>query len=129
VRFLLDTHVLVWAAVQPSRLPKVVRAAIEDADVRLISAASAYEIGFKHGIGKLPGGSEILANWQPLAAGLLAEDLPLTVSQMAAAGALRWEHRDPFDRMLVAQAQTESLTLVTADRRIRSFGDVRTYWA
>jgi PIN domain nuclease of toxin-antitoxin system len=64
--------------------------------------------------------------WTHLMTAFLASELALTVSHMMRAGGIAWEHRDPFDRMLVAQAQLEDLTLVTSDRRLLAYDGVRT---
>lgn len=66
----------------------------------------------------------MLARWTHLLEALLASELPLTVGHMRGAGELQWEHRDPFDRMLVAQARLEGLVLVTKDERIRAYPEV-----
>lgn len=125
---LLDTHVLLWWAGDDSRLGDRQRTALAAAEHRFVGAASAYEIALKSRLGRLPGGRAVLDGWQRLLRGLLATELPLTTAHMARAGGLEWVHRDPFDRMLVAQAQVEGVVLLTDDRRIRDFEDVRTTW-
>lgn len=129
MELLLDTHVLVWAAAGHPRLTPDVRALLADASMRHVSAASALEIATKARLGKLPGGASILDGWSRLLRNLQATERPLSVAQMARAGGMAWAHRDPFDRMLVAQAQLEGLTLLTEDRAIRDHEDVRTTWA
>lgn len=126
---LLDTHVLLWLAGDDDRATPAVRAAVAAAPARLVSAASAFEIATKTRLGKLAGGASVLDGWARLLANLQATELALSVAHMARAGALAWTHRDPFDRMLVAQAQLEGLTLITDDTAIRAFEDVRTSWA
>lgn len=122
---LLDTHVLVWAAADDPQLSG--RAAlIVEADRRFVSAASAYEIAYKTRLGRLPGGRSMIDGWPRLLGQLQAEELPLSVAHMRRAGELDWAHRDPFDRMLVAQAQLEGLAVITDDRAMRAFSDVRT---
>lgn len=128
MNLLLDTHVLLWAASGSDRLGPAQRAILADATGRFVSAASAHEIAVKTRLGRLPAGHGVLDGWSRLLANLQAQELPLTVSHMARAGGLDWEHRDPFDRMLVAQAQTEAMTLLTDDRTVRTFDDVRTRW-
>ncbi|MFC6705850.1 type II toxin-antitoxin system VapC family toxin [Flexivirga alba] len=123
---LLDTHVLLWAAASPELLPAGVKRQLEKADRRFISAASGYEIAFKARRGKLASGEAVLAAWPRLLDELQLVELSLSVAQMIRAGALAWEHRDPFDRMLVAQAQLDGLTLITKDTAIRSHRGVRT---
>ena len=128
MKALLDTHVFVWLAVSPDRVPPSTLAALESAERRMISAASAYEISFKTSLGKLEIGRRVLDEWDRLLRDMLAVELPLSVAHMRYAGELSWDHRDPFDRMLVAQAQCDDLTLVTGDDRIRSFRSAPTVW-
>ena len=128
MRILLDTHVVVWLAQQPERIPPDVQDAVRTAEVRIISAVSAYEIAFKTHVGKLPQGQSIVEGWDRVRADLIAEEASLTAADMLRAGRLAWDHRDPFDRMLVAQAQAEGLVLVSADAQIRAYPDVRTVW-
>jgi len=128
VNLLLDTHALLWAASGDARLTDAVRGRLATAPGRYVSAASAYEIAMKTRLGKLRGGGALLDGWTRLLGDLQAEELPLTTAHMARAGALAWAHRDPFDRMLVAQAQLEALTVVTDDRAIREFDGVRSAW-
>ncbi|WP_183092683.1 type II toxin-antitoxin system VapC family toxin [Nocardioides stalactiti] len=125
---LLDTHVLLWWAADDPRLGARQRSAIADAERRYVGAASAYEIALKVRLGRLPGGRGVLDGWPRLMRGLRATELSLSVAHMARAGGLDWEHRDPFDRMLVAQAQLEGAVLLTDDARIRHFEDVRSTW-
>ncbi|HWJ67899.1 MAG TPA: type II toxin-antitoxin system VapC family toxin [Nocardioides sp.] len=128
LRLLLDTHVVLWLASDSECLGPETRALLGDASERHVSAASAYEIAQKVRLGRLPGGAQVLDGWPRLLRNVQATELPLSVAHMARAGAMTWAHRDPFDRMLVAQAQLEALSLVTDDEAIRSFGDVRTCW-
>lgn len=125
---LLDTHVLLWLAADDRRAGKRVRSVLGDASERYVSAASAFEIATKSRLGKLPGGRSVLDGWARLLRNLQATELPLSVPHMARAGGLEWKHRDPFDRMLVAQAQLDGLTLLTDDAAIRDFADVRSSW-
>lgn len=123
-RFLLDTHVVVWLATDPTRLPEQLRATLEEADELLVSAASAYEIAQKVRLGRLPQAEPLLARWDELLESMMATELPLTSADMRHAGTMTWEHRDPFDRMLVAQSQLRGLTLVTKDDAMRAFAGV-----
>ncbi len=125
---LLDTHVLLWLAADDPRAGERVRASLAGASERHVSAASAFEIATKARLGKLPGGRSVLDGWSRLKRNLQVTELELTVPHMARAGSLDWSHRDPFDRMLVAQAQLDGLTLLTDDAAIRSFEDVRSTW-
>lgn len=128
MNLLLDTHVLLWLAADNPRITDSTRTLLADAAERQVSAASAYEIAEKTRLGKLPGGRSVLDGWARLLRNLQATELPLTVAHMTRAGAMEWAHRDPFDRMLVAQAQMEGLALVTDDTAITQYGDVRTRW-
>lgn len=112
---LLDTHVLLWVAGEPDRLPEQVRSVVEDprTDV-LYSAASLWEIAIKSGLGR----PDFAVDPRVLRRGLLENgytELPVTGTHAVAVDLLPPIHRDPFDRMLVAQARTEGLTLLTAD--------------
>lgn len=126
MRLLLDTQVIVWAGQEPDRIPQAVRSTVESAQARVVSAASVYEIAYKARRGKLPRGRAVLESWPRLVRDLRLEELPVSVVQMRLAGELPWEHGDPFDRMLVAQAQAEGLELVTADRRILAYDSAPT---
>lgn len=116
MRVLLDTHTLLWWLDGDRRLSRSARIHIADTtNVILVSAASAWEITTKHRIGKLPGAAEVAAD----VAGAVAEQgfvsLDITILHAQRAGRLTGTHRDPFDRMLAAQAQLEDLPLVTDD--------------
>lgn len=126
MNLLLDTHVLLWWLDDNPALSKTARTAIREASNSvLVSAATAWEISIKQAIGKLdaPDDLEIAvgaSRFQPL---------PITtLAHAIAAGRLPRHHDDPFDRMLVAQARIEGLTLVTHDSRIRAY-DVPTLWS
>lgn len=118
---LLDTHVLLWCGYRPEALAAPVRTRIADPSVRVYaSAASAWEIAIKRRLGKLT----LDATTEELLRALSIAPLPITIAHAEAAGALALEHRDPFDRMLVAQARSEGLSLVTADTAIlKAFPD------
>lgn len=119
VTYLLDTHVIVWIAGSggPAIRPEV-RAALEaDDSARVVSAVSAFEIATKVRLGKFESARPLQDRWDAVVrTALSARVLPLDDRAARRAGELTWEHRDPFDRMLAAQAITEGLTLVTADR-------------
>ena len=119
MRLLLDTHVLLWALGDPASLSGDARYAIEDlANGVLASAASAWEISIKRTAGKLDAPEDLASAFR--ATGI--EPLGITVEHALAAGALPLHHRDPFDRMLVAQARAEGLTLVTRDSLLSRYG-------
>jgi PIN domain nuclease of toxin-antitoxin system len=118
VALLLDTHALIWALSAPARLSTRVLALLDDVDVRVVvSAVSPWEIAIKQKRGKLEVPADLV---QQLAASAF-EPLDITATHGIAAGSLPLHHRDPFDRMLVAQAQLEQLTLVTSDPRLRAY--------
>ncbi|MBI4956719.1 MAG: type II toxin-antitoxin system VapC family toxin [Myxococcales bacterium] len=128
MRLLLDTHALLWWLADDERLPATCRAAVADAanDV-YVSAATAWEIATKVRLGKLPG-AEALAT--DIAAKIAAEQfspLAVEVTHAQRAGALPFAHRDPFDRMLVAQALAEDLVLVSNEALFDACG-VRRLW-
>jgi PIN domain nuclease of toxin-antitoxin system len=118
VRLLLDTHALLWFVGEPDTLSQDARQAIVDADAVGVSAASFWEISTKITRGRLrvPSGDLLgeVGEWG-------FEALALTPEHAWAAGALPFHHRDPFDRMLVAQAQLEGYTIVTRDAQIAKY--------
>jgi PIN domain nuclease of toxin-antitoxin system len=119
VRLLLDTHIFLWWLADDPALPAVVRAALTDrqSDVH-VSTATVWEIAIKRALGRLDFPLDEVE-------GILADEgflpLPITVAHAARAGSLPAVHRDPFDRMLVAQAQVEGLTVVSVDSMIRRY--------
>jgi PIN domain nuclease of toxin-antitoxin system len=117
-RLLLDTCVLLWWRTDSPKLTPVARRAIYDASEVFVSAASAWEISIKVGIGKLP--ATDLVSMTPSALGFI--ELPITIVHGELAGALPLHHKDPFDRMLIAQARHEGLLLVTQDRAFHAYG-------
>ena len=122
MKLILDTHAFIWAMAEPERLGVDAAAAIGDrSNELLVSAASAWEVATKHRIGKLPQGAVIAAGFTQALAALPAAQLPISVEHGLAAGALVGPHRDPFDRMLAAQAMIEGAALVTSDRAFDEF--------
>jgi len=120
VRLLLDTHALLWALAAPARLPSATAAAIRDpSNAVYVSAASVWEIAIKAALGKVKADVDEVAR---SAAEVGFDELPVTFAHARRVRALPPHHRDPFDRMLAAQALEEGLTVVTRDR---SFGDYR----
>lgn len=124
MRLLVDTHVLLWIAADPGRLPTSVRERLESTDNEvLFSAASIWELAIKMQIGRIDLGvdPEQLAE-----AALLRgfEELPVTAAHAAGVRRLPLHHRDPFDRLLVAQALHEPARLLTADRALGPYSDL-----
>ena len=120
---LLDTHALLWWLLDSPELSATARAAIAAPGQRvLVSAASAWELGTKYRIGKLPEAQDIVVNFSQYLRKQRFEALPISVDHALAAGQLPGPHRDPFDRMLMAQARIEGVWLVTLDPVFRSYG-------
>ncbi len=118
-RILVDTHLLLWAVSEPKKLPTQARRRIEEAEV-FVSAASIWEVSIKTALGKLAADpTELLAELEPAGFRLL----PVTGEHAAAVALLPPVHNDPFDRMLVAQAKTEPLILLTNDSVLGGYGD------
>ena len=122
MRVLLDTHLLLWSLGAPGRLPVEARRIIRDAEV-YVSAASIWEISIKTALGKLradPRG--VLAALEP--AGFLG--LPIAGVHAARVASLPPVHRDPFDRLLIAQALEEPMRLLTDDAVLGAYGEIVT---
>ena len=123
MRLLLDTHTLLWWLDGDRRLSRTARKAIADSDnAVVVSAASAWEIATKVRIGKLPGAIDVAADIAGCLAHQQFQSLDIAVLHAQRAGRLPGNHRDPFDRMLIAQAIAERAQLVTADRRLEAYG-------
>ncbi|MDC0677675.1 type II toxin-antitoxin system VapC family toxin [Sorangium atrum] len=123
MKLLLDTHVWLWAVLTPERIAATARQAIEDPhNTLLISAASAWEIAVKHAIGKLPLPEKPELLVPRVIAALEAIELPVTSRHAISSAALPYHHRDPFDRLLVAQALCEGAALVTVDELLTRYG-------
>ena len=120
MKLLLDTHVLIWWD-RGVELPDSVVVAIRDADLVFVSAATAWEIAIKASLGRLRTRRTVAA----AAAESGFDELPIRIRHAAAVAELPWHHRDPFDRILAAQAGVEGLTLVTRDPIFARYG-VRT---
>jgi PIN domain nuclease of toxin-antitoxin system len=128
VRLLLDTHVLIWWLAGDAMLSANAQAAIADpANEVLVSAASAWEIATEYRIGKLPQAAALAADMPSVLTGQGFVELPITVRHAQAAGSLPGPHRDPFDRMLIAQAALADLVLVSNEAVFDRYG-VRRLW-
>ena len=113
---LLDTNVLLWLTVDPERIAPDIRERLAAPSTGLVvSAASAWEVAVKTRAGKLPGGQTLLSVWDETLSSLRAEALDIVAADVIMAGGLPWPHRDPFDRMLVAQAARRGLMLASGD--------------
>jgi PIN domain nuclease of toxin-antitoxin system len=123
VSYLLDTDVFLWAAMQPGELSSKVRRLLENpANALVVSAASAWEIATKFRLGKLPSAKAIVGDFDDVTRRLGAQVLPVTHVHALRAGGYRQGHPDPFDLMLIAQAEIEGLPLISKDRALRQFG-------
>ena len=121
--FLLDTHAAIWWMEASPRLPAACYRALRQRGFAYVSLASAWEVTIKVSLGRLrlaaPFGATVEAS------GLAF--LPLTLEHVEEVAQLPLHHRDPFDRMLVAQARVENLTLVTGDHRLAAYA-VHRFW-
>jgi PIN domain nuclease of toxin-antitoxin system len=127
MKFLLDTHLLLWAAGEPKRLSKSARTLIDNPDNELLfSAASLWEVAIKRGLGR----EDFRVDARLLRRGLLDNgysELPIISAHVVATESLPLIHKDPFDRILVAQATIEGVTLLTIDPLVSQYpGPIRT---
>ena len=128
MRLLLDTHAFLWWYEGNSRMSLPARQAVDDdSNEVLVSAASAWEIATKHRLGKLPGADPITFDLPGAIADQGFEELPVSVTDAARAGALPGPHRDPFARILIAQALSRDLLLISADAAFDQY-HVRRLW-
>jgi PIN domain nuclease of toxin-antitoxin system len=117
MKVLIDTHVFLWWLFDDPKLCITARNVIATpANTILLSSASAWEIATKHRIGKLPEAKEIIANFQTLLNKARFQTLSITFEHSLKAGSLNIPHKDPFDRMLIAQAEIENLPIITYDK-------------
>jgi len=121
MKLLLDTHLLLWAAGEPQRLTEQARTLIDNPDNELLfSAASLWEVAIKRGLGR----KDFLVDVRLLRRGLLDNDygeLPILSDHVVATESLPPLHKDPFDRILVAQATVEGITLLTTDSLVSQY--------
>jgi len=126
MKLLLDTHLLIWVAIKPGKLPPIARALIDDPDnLPMFSAASLWEIAIKRALGR----DDFDVDARALRHNLLHNgysELPIDGEHAVAVDALPAIHKDPFDRILIAQAIVESITLLTADAIVARYpGPIR----
>ena len=112
---LVDTHFVLWVRVEPLRLSVGERAIIDSAALRLVSIVSLWEIAIAQTVGRIPRSEQLLE--VPPGFDLL----PVRIDHCKAFASLPMHHRDPFDRMLIAQAQSEEMTLLTRDRAVAAY--------
>lgn len=128
MRVLIDTHVFLWALMEPERLSPAAADILSDPLTNLVvSSASAWEISTKHRLGRLDGAQAVVLGYSSHIERLGAEELPIRTDHAILAGSLESEHRDPFDRMLAAQALIETVPIVTGDIAISGLG-ATTLW-
>jgi PIN domain nuclease of toxin-antitoxin system len=126
VILLLDTHALIWAAQEPELLSETARVAIENSDNMIfVSATSALEIATKYRLGKLSVSPTLAEHFVEEVVGRGFVILPITADHGQRAGLLNIPHKDPWDRLLIAQAQIEGMRLVSNEKLFDDFGVVR----
>ncbi len=129
MKVLLDTNALIWAWTEPERLPRAVRAVFNnEEDELLVSAASAWEIATKVRLGELSGAIPLERDFVSLVADAGYLLIPITADIALRAGRLAGAHRDPFDRIIAAQALAQDIPVISADAQLESFG-VRRLWS
>jgi PIN domain nuclease of toxin-antitoxin system len=122
IRVLLDTHTFLWAILEPQALSKSAKEFIADPTTEVfVSSVTAWEIATKYRIGKLPDARIIVENYQDHLLTFAAEELAVKTNHALLAGSFQQAHRDPFDRLLVAQSILEGIPLVTNDGVFRNF--------
>jgi len=127
-RYLLDSHVLLWWWFDPGRLPTEVRLVlINPTSEVFVSAASIWELSLKHHQGKLPELGAVIDDLPGLLQADGFQPLAMSISHGLRAGGYSQPHRDPFDRMLAAQAELERLVLISADQQLATF-PCQTLW-
>jgi PIN domain nuclease of toxin-antitoxin system len=122
VNILLDTHTLLWLVSMPTSVNADALATLSRPDVNLwVTAASAWEIGIKTRLGRLDG-ETLLSAWTDVLASMSTSELSVDAQDAILAARLPWDHRDPFDRVIVAQALRRNLTIATRDTKILEAG-------
>ncbi len=128
MRLLLDTHALLWWMSDDPAMPSSARKLLANpGNTILVSSASAWEIATKFRIGKLPDADDLLVDFEGYLAREHFEAFPISLDHAVRAGLLPGPHKDPFDRMLIAQAQAETLPIVSNDAAFDGYG-IRRLW-
>lgn len=126
MKLLLDTHALLWWWMEDGRLPAKALAEIDDPDAMVhVSVASIWEIAIKRGLGKLKLDDRVIADMHTGTAFERMAELPIKREHAMEAGLMQIAHRDPFDRLLIAQARIECLTLISNEKLFDRFGITR----
>jgi PIN domain nuclease of toxin-antitoxin system len=121
VNYLLDTHILLWTLIDPDKVPGPMRRIVEDTGNRVwFSAASIWEIAIKHSLAKADFAVEPAVIWKAARETGL-EELAVTAEHAVGVDALPWLHRDPFNRLLVAQARAVGMKLLSVDPRVNAY--------
>ncbi|MFZ0746505.1 MAG: type II toxin-antitoxin system VapC family toxin [Terracidiphilus sp.] len=121
MNYLLDTHILLWILVDPDKVPEAIRRVVEDTGNRVwFSAASIWEIAIKHSLAKGDFTVEPATIWKAARETGL-EELAVTAEHSVGVDALLWLHRDPFDRLLVAQARAAGMKLLSVDPQVNAY--------
>lgn len=121
MNYLLDTHILLWTLVDPDKVPEPMRRIVEDTGNRVwFSAASIWEIAIKHSLVKAEFTVEP-ATIRKAACETGLEELAVTAEHAVGVDALPWLHRDPFDRLLVAQARAAGMKLLSVDPKVNAY--------
>lgn len=128
MKLLLDTHVALWVLADDRRLTKTARQLIEDDDnLCYLSAASVWEVAIKHSVDKLDAPPVFPQEFHAEMALRGVSSLPVYDTHAAAVAALPFHHRDPFDRLLIAQAKSENMSLLSKDAIMRAY-EVAVVW-
>lgn len=123
MKVLLDTHALLWWLFDLDRLGKAARATLEEgSNIIFVSAVSAMEITTKYRLGKLPNVARLATNFAAEIAVEKFETLPITMDHAVFAGSMPIEHKDPFDRLLIAQSRIEQMPLLSNEKPFDNFG-------
>lgn len=128
MRLLLDTHALLWVLEDNPRLSRRAAEAVASPDAELlVSAVSAFEICLKFKLGKLPGAAALAEAFEASIAAVDCISLPITLAHAEAAGKLDLAHKDPFDRLLIAQARIERVPILSIEEAFDAF-EVERIW-
>ena len=125
MNILLDTHALMWWVWDNERLSHTASRAIRNAETVFVSSVSAIEISIKYRIGKLPNGQVLAEHFVQVMQNEAFAELPVSWQEASLAGRMAGEHRDPFDRLLIAQGLLNNLTIVSNEQVFDSFGVAR----
>ena len=121
MRLLLDTHALVWWGEDSPRMSRRAKTAIDEGDC-FVSAVNAMEIATKFRLGKLPNAQKLAVGFEEMVASAGFRSLQVSVAHARVAGGLNIPHKDPFDRLLIAQAMIDGMTLVSNEKLFDEFG-------